>query len=134
MSDGAANVEPWIDYDYAVVRVVPRVHIGVFVNIGIVLHSRTAGFLDTRFNVDVERLRRLDDRLDISVLDRFLDAYRRVGAGGAEAGMVGLLPPSERFHWLTAPKSAVLQTSAVHPGRCRDLEVVLDGLLREQCC
>lgn len=114
----------WIDYDYAVVRVVPHVHLGTFVNIGVVLHARTSRFLDLLFSLDVG----LWETLDADLLRRHLDAYRQVCHGGTEAGPIGLLPPSERFHWITAPRSAVLQTSEVRTGRTSNPEATLRHL------
>ena len=99
----------WIDYDYAVLRLVPSVHRCAFQNVGVVLHARTARFL----------------------VARFLAAYARIGEGGPAAAPIGLLPPSERFHWLTAPRSAVLQPSAVHAGRTRDPVATLGALFAE---
>jgi hypothetical protein len=123
-----ATEQQWIDYDYAVVRVVPQVHLCTFANVGVVLHARTAGFLDARFHVDRERLARDCPDLDLDVLERYVAAYGSVCRGGRNAGPVGLLPPSERFHWLTAPRSAVLQTSEIHAGRTRDPRSALDHL------
>lgn len=123
----------WVAYDYAVIRVVPRVHLAAFVNIGVVLHARTLGFLDLRTEVDAGKIRALSPSLDLALLDRVVDAYRRVCFGGEQGGPVGMLPPSERFHWLTAPRSAVLQTSPVHPGCCHDPEEALERLFLEQC-
>lgn len=119
---------PWVDYDYAVVRVVPEVHRSAFLDVGVVLHARTAAFLGLRLHLDRDRLRALCDRIDADLVARFLDAYARIARGGAEAGPIGLLPPSERFHWMTAPRSAVLQTSDVHAGRTRDPQATLDAL------
>ena len=123
----------WIEYDYAVVRIVPKVHLCTFINIGVVVHSRVENFLDARIEIDRERLQALCAGLDIRTLERYAEAYLRVCRGGSDAGPIGLLPPSERFHWLTAPRSAVLQTSEVHPGRCRDLPETLERLFHEQC-
>ncbi|MDX1546129.1 MAG: DUF3037 domain-containing protein [Rhodothermales bacterium] len=120
----------WIDYDYAVVRVVPRVHLCTFQNVGVVLHARTARFLDVRLFLQRSRLASLCASLDVELLERYLDAYRRVSDGGAEAAPIGLLTPSERFHWLTAPRSTVVQTSDVHAGRTRDPEVTLEQLFK----
>lgn len=123
----------WVDYDYATVRLVPRVHVGAFLNIGVILHVRTLGFLDVRFRMDRERIATAFPGLDLDLLERFVEGYRRACVGGEGGGAIGLLPPSERFHWLTAPRSAVLQTSPVHPGRCHDPFVALDRLFQEQC-
>ncbi len=120
----------WIAYDYAIVRVVPRVHLEVFANIGVVMHARTANFLETRLKTDDERLHQLWPALDLAMLQRAIEAYERVCRGGTEAAPVGMLPPSERFHWLTAPRSAVLQVSSVRPGRCFHPQEALDELFR----
>lgn len=122
-----------IDYDYAMVRVVPRVDLGMFFNVGIVLHARTADFLDAMLHIDYERLMLLGCAIDTALLQRCVDAYGLVCRGGKEAGPIGMLPPSERFHWLTAPRSAVIQTSAVHPGRCHDPHQALESLFRQHC-
>ena len=116
---------PLIDFDYAVVRVVPHVHLGAFVNVGLVLHARQARFLRVRF-AEAEAVGRAV-QIEPARLARFFDAYRRVGEAD-DAGALGLLPPSERFHWLTAPRSAVLQASPVHTGRASDLAAAFDRL------
>lgn len=133
MNASEIEMTPWIDYDYAVVRLVPRVDLGSFINIGVVVHARTAGFLDARLAVDEGVVRNVAPHIDLPTLQRYLDAYLLVCHGGVPAAPIGLLPASERFHWLTAPRSAVLQTSPVHPGRCRDLQVALDRLFRINC-
>ena len=103
-------------FDYAVVRVVPRVERGEFVNAGVILFSRTARFLDARIELDAARLAALAPSLDRDVVQSYLDAIPRICAGGAEAGPIGLLSQSERFHWLVAPRSTIIQTSPVHAG------------------
>ncbi len=130
----SAVIEGWVEYDYAIVRLVPQVHLDAFQNVGVVLHSRQKRFLDVRFALDSDRIARLWPTLDLTLVERYLTAYRAVCLGGFGGGPIGLLPPSERFHWLTAPRSAVVQTSAVHPGRCRTApEIALDNLLQLYC-
>lgn len=119
------------DYDYATVRLVPCVRREDFVTVGVVLHARTAGFLAARLRRDAAWLAARCPGLDQDMVDRFLEAYARVADGGPQGGPVGLLPPSERFHWLTAPRSAVLQTSAVHTGVSSDPEATLDHLFEQ---
>jgi len=123
----------WIEYDYAIVRVVPLVHVCSFTNIGVVLHARQAGVLAAHIEYDAARLAERCPGIDADLLERYVEAYRRVARGGADAAPIGVLPPSERFHWLTAPRSAVLQTSEVHPGRARELDAELRRLFLEQC-
>ena len=103
-------------FDYAVVRVVPRVERGEFVNAGVILFSRTAGFLDARIELDAARLNALAPSIDHEVVQSYLDAIPRICAGGSEAAPIGLLSQSERFHWLVAPRSTIIQTSPVHSG------------------
>jgi hypothetical protein len=117
-----------VDYDFAVLRVVPRVHLGAFVNVGVVMHARAAEFLALRVLTDVAALRsRLPD-VDAELLARYLDACEAICAGDPRAGPVALAPPSERFHWLTAPRSDVLQSSPIHEGVTHDPTAELEKL------
>ena len=115
-------------FDYAVVRVVPRVDRGEFLNAGVILFSRTREFLDARIGLDERRLRAIDPTVDLDAVRTYLDAIPKVCAGGGEPGSIGALPPSERFHWLVAPRSTVIQTSEVHSGVDHDLAAALDRL------
>jgi hypothetical protein len=108
--------------------VVPRVHLGAFVNVGVVLHARAAEFLALRVLTDVDALQARLPGMDVELLVRYLHASEAICAGDPSAGPVALAPPSERFHWLTAPRSDVLQSSPVHEGVCRELVVELDRL------
>ncbi|MEK9499462.1 DUF3037 domain-containing protein [Gemmatimonadota bacterium DH-20] len=117
-----------IGYTFAYLRVVPRVHLGAFVNVGVVLHARTAEFLGLRAVTDPERLRRCLPDTDIELLCRYLASLQAVAAGDPAGGRVALDPPSERFHWLTAPRSDVLQCSPVHVGVTADPRAQLEAL------
>lgn len=117
-----------VDYDFAVLRVVPRVHTAAFANIGVVLHARTTEFLALRSVSGVDRLRKVAPGVDADLLERYLRSCAAICAGDATAGPVALAPPSERFHWLTAPRSDVLQSSPVHEGVCLDPAGELDVL------
>ena len=116
-------------YDYAIVRVVPRVERGEFVNVGVILFCRTRRFLGARIGLDVARIAALAPQIDIDELNRHLAIIPLVCAGGADAGPIGALPLAERFHWLVAPRSAMIQTSPVHSGLCDTPEAALDELL-----
>jgi hypothetical protein len=118
----------WTSYNFAVLRVVPHVHLGAFVNVGVVVHARADGYLGMRVIDDPEVLRRMFPGVDAELLARYLAACRAVCAGDPAAGPVALAPPSERFHWLTAPRSDVIQSSPVHEGVCGKLESTLDEL------
>ncbi len=117
-----------VDYDFAILRVVPSVHLGAFANVGVVLHARTLEFLALRTVTDPSRLAVLAPGVDPQLLSRYLLSCAAICAGQASAGPVALAPPSERFHWLTAPRSDVLQSSPVHEGVCADPDAELDLL------
>ena len=116
-------------YDYAVVRVVPRVERGEFVNVGVILSCHAQRQLAARIEVDTQRLLALAPGIDLDFIGDALAAIPRICAGGPQAGALGLLTLRERFHWLTAPRSTIVQTSPVHTGRCDDLDAALEHLL-----
>jgi hypothetical protein len=120
-----------VDYDFAVLRVVPRVHLGAFINVGVVVHARTAEFLALRAVTDERVLAAHVHGLDSELLARYLRSCEAICAGDAAAGPMALAPPSERFHWLTAPRSDVLQSSPVHEGICEDPRRALDRLFED---
>ena len=117
-------------YDYAVVRVVPRVEREEFINAGILMSCERRDWLQARIELDHARLRALWPDVDVEAVERALSALPRICAGGADAGPIGLLPLRARFHWLTAQSSAVIQTSPVHMGRCADLDATMERLLQ----
>ncbi len=117
-------------YDYAVVRVVPRVDRGEFINAGVILACASQGVLAARIELDEARLLALDPGADLPTLRAALAVIPRLCAGGPEAGALGRLGLRERFDWLVAPRSTSVQTSPVHTGRCSgDFEATLEGLL-----
>jgi hypothetical protein len=116
-------------YSYALVRLVPRVERGECINVGVVLFARTAAFLATAIELNETRVKALDPGADLALLRRHLDTFAAISAGRPEGGPVAALPPAERFHWLTAPRSTVIQTSPVHVGCCQDPRAALDELL-----
>jgi hypothetical protein len=118
-------------FDYAIVRVVPRVDRGEFLNAGVILFSSTAAFLDARVGCDRRRLKALAPGIDAALVDSHLETIPRVCAGGPDAGAIGTLPQRARFHWLVAPRSTIIQTSPVHSGVSRDLDAVLESLFQK---
>ncbi|MGE0798821.1 MAG: DUF3037 domain-containing protein [Lautropia sp.] len=118
-------------YDYAVIRVVPRVEREEFINVGIVLSCERAKFLQARIALNETRLRILDPGVDVDQVRRHLDAIVSICAGEAGSGPIGQLSLRARFHWLTARRSAIIQTSATHMGRCADLQATMDRLMRQ---
>ena len=115
-------------FDYAVVRVVPRVDRGEFVNAGVILFCSSAAYLDARIHLDHERLKALAPSIDCAIIDAYLEAIPKICAGGGEAGSIGQLPQRARFHWLVAPRSTIIQTSPVHSGVSDDLDAALAQL------
>ncbi len=127
--DAPERISPvWISYNFAILRVVPHVHIGAYAPVGVVLHARTAEFLGIRVVTDASELAVLAAGADIALLVRYLQSCRAICEGDMTAGPVALAPPSERFHWLTAPRSDVIQSGPVHEGLCRDPLVTLEEL------
>ena len=114
------NPKGWISYNFAVLRVVPHVHTGVFVPVGVVLHARTAEFLGVKVITDSAELAKRAVDADVELLAKYLESCREIGEGQISAGPIALAPPSERFHWLTAPRSDVIQCGPVHEGVSRD--------------
>ena len=123
-------------YDYAIVRVVPRVERGEFVNAGVILSCADSGFLEARIDLDEARLLALDPGVHLAGIRAALATIPLVCSGGAAAGALGQLSVRERFHWLVAPRSTSVQTSAVHSGRCDDpvqtIEHLLDTMVRRR--
>ena len=115
-------------YDFAVLRVVPHPHLGAWAPVGVVVHARTAEFLRLRTLDDAAALALRAPGMDLGLLARYLRACEAVCRGDAAAGAVALAPPSERFHWITAPRSDVLHCSPVHAGLCDDPAAALDRL------
>ena len=118
-------------FDYAVVRVVPRVDRGEFVNAGVILFCSSAAYLDARIHLDHERLKALAPSIDCAIIDAYLEAIPKICAGGGEAGSIGQLPQRARFHWLVAPRSTIIQTSPVHSGVHHDLDAALNNLFEK---
>jgi hypothetical protein len=115
-------------FDYVIVQVVPRVDRDERLNVGVILFCPTAAFLGCRIALDEQRLGALAPDLDLGALARQLDAIRAVAAGDREAGPIAGMSASERFHWLSAPRSTIVQPSAPHAGLCDDPTAALDHL------
>ena len=115
-------------FDYAFVRIVPRVERDEFVNAGVILFCRTRRFLGSRVELPRTRLATLDPAFDLDEAEQHLASISLVCSGGRRGGPLGALPTAERFLWLVSPRSTVIQTSAVHCGLCADPQVALDKL------
>jgi hypothetical protein len=118
-------------YSYAIVRVVPRVERGEFLNVGVVLFAREQDFLGARIEVDPTRLLSMASTLDLGAVDRHLAVFQAITDGLPGGGPIAGLPPPERFHWLVSPRSTMIQTSPVHVGRSLNPGRALEDLLQE---
>jgi hypothetical protein len=117
-------------FDYAVVRVVPRVEREEFVNAGVIVFCLDQDFLGARVHVDEPRLKALWPDVDIDLVRQHLEAFPKVCAGDPDAGPIARLTRRERFHWLVAPRSTIIQVSPVHSGLCETAEQSLEQLFR----
>jgi len=118
-------------FEYAVIRIVPRVEREEFLNIGVILYCRDKQFLQTLFTIDEERLRAFEGYLDMAIVNEHLCAFEKITNGDVAAGEIAKLDIASRFRWLTAVRSTIVQTSKVHPGLCDDPEKTLQRLYAE---
>jgi len=121
--------EPHSTYDYAVIRVVPRVEREEFVNVGVIVSCPQRDFLQCRIEVDEARLLALFPSIDIELVRKHLASIPAICRGGDDAGPIGKLPARERFRWLIAPRSTIIQSSPAHTGRCDDPPKLLEHLV-----
>ena len=121
-------------FDYAVIRVVPRVEREEFVNAGVIVFCLEKNFLGARVSVNEERLKALWPDIDVALIRRHLEAFPKISAGDSDAGPIGQLTLRERFHWLVSPRSTMIQVSPVHTGICGDPQQSLDRLFERLTC
>ena len=118
-------------FEYAVIRVVPRVEREEFINVGVILFCSKQKFLKATLELNEKRLKALCHTIDIAELQEYINSFIRICEGGAQGGPIGKLSMAERFRWLTATRSTVIQTSKVHPGLCGDATETLGRLYKE---
>jgi hypothetical protein len=105
-------------FEYAVIRVVPRVDREEFLNVGVVLFCKKQNFLEAKYHLNEKRIRNFCPEIDIEILRKHLDTFEKICRGDTDSGPIGKLPIAERFRWLTATRSTIVQTSKTHPGFC----------------
>ncbi len=115
-------------FEYAVLRIVPRVEREEFLNVGVILYCRKPAFLGVRFKLEKEKLLQFFPILCMETVQAHLISLQKISEGIADAGPIALLEPASRFRWLTAKRSTIIQSSAVHPGLCDDPETTLEKL------
>jgi hypothetical protein len=118
-------------FEYAVIRIVPRVEREEFMNVGVILYSQSQKFLQMMYEINKEKLLHFSDQLDIPEISDHLKAYERICIGTEDSGQIGKLDPASRFRWLTATKSTIVQSSKVHSGFCHDPQKALAELFAQ---
>lgn len=116
-------------YDYAIIRVVPKVDRQEFINAGVIVSCPELSFLEARIKLNESRLLALDPKVDLDLVRKHLSSIPTICRGGNDAGSIGQLPQRRRFEWLVAPRSTIIQTSPVHTGRCGDPAAALEHLV-----
>lgn len=127
------QIEQWFHYDFALIRVVPRVHRADCQSVGVIIYAPTERYLAARFIQESEQLHpNLRAQLgDPRLFERYLRSFQAIVSGDAAAGPIARLSQSERFHWLSAPRSDIFQPAEIHHGRCRDLAACVDELFED---
>lgn len=118
-------------YEYAVIRVLPRVEREEFLNVGIILFSKSAKYINVRYAINEAKLRLFSDELDLEQLQQNLESFQKIALGAKNGGPIAQLDIPSRFRWLTAVRSSVIQTSRPHPGFCNNLDVTIERLFTE---
>jgi hypothetical protein len=122
-------VQDHYTYDYAIIRIVPKVEREEFINVGVIVSCPALAFLESRIELNEERLAALDSTIDIESVRTHLATIPSICKGGEAAGTIGGLSQRERFYWLTSTRSTIIQTSPVHTGLCKDPGEALERLL-----
>jgi hypothetical protein len=118
-------------FEYAVIRVVPRVEREEFMNVGVIVYCSSQRFLEAKFKLDVVRLHAFAGEIDLIQLEKRLQAFEKICEGSSDGGPIATLPIASRFRWLTACRSTVVQISQVHPGMCEDAADTLNKLYHQ---
>lgn len=116
-------------FDYAIIRVVPRVEREEFINVGVLLYCLERDYLEAKVELDERRLLALAPEVDLETVRRHLAAIPKIAAGGKDSGPIGKLPQKDRWHWLVSPRSTIIQVSPVHSGLCEGPGDALDRLM-----
>ena len=118
-------------FEYAVIRIMPRVERGEFINVGVILYCASRKFLQLKYEIQSKKINTLCTECDLDEINSYLDIFHRICQGDKTAGPIAILPAAERFRWLTATRSTIVQTSRVHPGLCNEPEEMLNNLFEK---
>ena len=119
-----------VTYEYAVIRLVPKVEREEFLNIGVILFSKRKKFLGIKYNIDEQRINAFSNEVDTDLIKKYLEAWELICKGGPEGGSIGACDLGFRFRWLVANRSTIIQSSKTHPGLCHDPEAVLADIFK----
>lgn len=117
-------------FEYAVIRLVPKVEREEFLNIGVILFSKRKKYLGMRFRIDETKISAFSPDVDIDMVSQYLNAWQQICQGDPKGGSIGKLEMSYRFRWLVAPRSTIIQSSRTHPGICENPGDVLENLFQ----
>lgn len=120
-----------VTFEYAIIRLVPKVEREEFINIGVVLFSKRKKFLGIKYKVDEERIKHFSDEVDVNSIRKYLSAWELVSDGSAEGGRIATLEQAFRFRWLVAKRSTIIQSSATHSGLCEEPGEMLKEIFRK---
>ncbi len=118
-------------YEYAVIRLVPKVEREEFFNIGLIMFSKREKYIRFEFHLCTEKFQSMKSKLDFKDISQNLENFKHVASGEEKGGPIALLEIPERFRWLTAVRSSVIQTSRPHPGKAKDLDQTFERLFEE---
>ncbi len=118
-------------FEYAIIRIIPKVEREEFFNVGVILFSKRNKFLGIKYHIDKNKLKAFSEELDIEALNRYLNAWKLVCEGAREAGAIGEFEISDRFRWLAASRSTIIQSSKTHPGLCNDPKKSLEDIFKK---
>ncbi len=119
-----------VTYEYAVIRLVPKVEREEFINIGVILFSKRKKYLGIKYKIDKDKISAFSDEVDTNMIQKYLEAWELICDGEPNGGLIGTLELSLRFRWLVAARSTIIQSSKTHPGICYDPEKILEDIFR----
>ncbi len=118
-------------YEYAIIRIVPKVERAEFFNVGVILFSKRKKFLDVKYYISKKKLEAFSSELEWELLDNYLKSWKLICDGEPDSGAIGKLELADRFRWLAAPRSTIIQSSKTHPGLCCDPKKELDDIFEK---
>lgn len=120
-----------VTYEFAIIRLVPKVEREEFLNVGVILFSKRKKYLGIKYKVDEKRIKAFSNEVDTEMINKYLEAWELICKGGKHGGKIGTFEIAYRFRWLIAARSTIIQSSKVHPGLCHDPEKVLEDLFEK---